>query len=289
MPLQLRRPELVDYPAGATFGPRTLHDFEFVWILRGSAVWSCGERTETLLPGTFQLLRPGMRDHFRWDPDQITRHGFVHFTVEPTPSGTGRWPVIRQAVLDDDPLPALFSYLLWLGNAEQPGWHERAVDVLAASLRIFVDGPLPAETEAIPLPRAVESVAMYLRSVWADGRMRPVRLDDLASAATLSTVQLSRIFRQHFGIGPVGAVELLRLGRAESLLLRSNLSIAAIADLCGYPDPYHFSRRFRAAYGVAPRDFRAGGPSAVTMSPVAEAGLLPMDRLVRRPIRFLGG
>lgn len=288
MSLQLRRPELVDYPAGATFGPRTLHDFEFVWIIRGSAVWSCGDRTETLVPGMFQLLQPGMRDHFRWDADQITRHGFVHFTVSPMPADADDWPVIRRTVQDDDPLPALFSYLLWLGNAEQPGWHERAVDVLSASLRIFVDGPLPEATEAIPLPRAVESVATYLRSTWSDGRMRPVRLDDLATAAALSTVQLSRVFRQHFGIGPVGAVELIRLGRAESLLLRSNLSIAAIADLCGFADPYHFSRRFRAAYGVAPRDFRAAGPGATMPSPVAEAGLLPMDRLVRRPVRMLG-
>lgn len=27
------------YPPGATFGPRQLEDFEFVWLLQGTAEW----------------------------------------------------------------------------------------------------------------------------------------------------------------------------------------------------------------------------------------------------------
>lgn len=32
--------------------------------------------------------------------------------------------------------------------------------------------------------------------------------------------------------------------------------VAAIGARCGYPDPAHFSRLFKSAYGVRPRDIR---------------------------------
>jgi len=33
--------------------------------------------------------------------------------------------------------------------------------------------------------------------------------------------------------------------------------VAAVGARWGYPDPAHFSRLFKAAYGVGPRDYRA--------------------------------
>jgi AraC-like DNA-binding protein len=33
-------------------------------------------------------------------------------------------------------------------------------------------------------------------------------------------------------------------------------SVAATARACGFADPSHFARRFRAAYGLTPRDWQ---------------------------------
>jgi AraC-like DNA-binding protein len=46
------------------------------------------------------------------------------------------------------------------------------------------------------------------------------------------------------------------------LLQRSDLTVAQIARLCGYPDPLYFSRRFRAMYGCSPRNFSMSGATA---------------------------
>src|SRR5258708_37845736 len=72
---------LAFYPPGATFGPRTLGDFEFVWIVDGDVVWECDGLAHPAPAGTVLLARPGMRDGFRWDPKRPTRHGYVHFTL----------------------------------------------------------------------------------------------------------------------------------------------------------------------------------------------------------------
>src|SRR5690348_16549481 len=69
---ELPTPELaiasmVDYPPGATYGPRTLTDFELVWLLRGSARWRCHSPDSHQLdlePGSLLLARPGMRDSY---------------------------------------------------------------------------------------------------------------------------------------------------------------------------------------------------------------------------------
>ncbi|MET8772022.1 AraC family transcriptional regulator [Streptomyces sp. NPDC004658] len=50
-----------------------------------------------------------------------------------------------------------------------------------------------------------------------------------------------------------------RLGRAREMLASARydrLTVAAIAARCGFGSPSHFSRRFQAAYGVAPSEWR---------------------------------
>jgi transcriptional regulator GlxA family with amidase domain len=51
-------------------------------------------------------------------------------------------------------------------------------------------------------------------------------------------------------------VRLARLDRAATLLVRSNFSVQEIAELCGFASAFHFSRRFKEAYGQSPRELR---------------------------------
>jgi len=52
------------YPAGATFGPRILRDYEFVWVLAGEVIWHGDGHDHPVPPGTLILGRPGMPDGF---------------------------------------------------------------------------------------------------------------------------------------------------------------------------------------------------------------------------------
>jgi AraC-like DNA-binding protein len=90
----------------------------------------------------------------------------------------------------------------------------------------------------------------------AAGTDPAVVLQELAAGASISTGYLSRVVRQHYGIGPVAAFELLRLARAATLLVRSNLSVATVAHDCGFANPYHFSRRCHHRYGQPPGRYR---------------------------------
>ncbi|PZF83544.1 hypothetical protein C1I92_12275 [Jiangella anatolica] len=279
-------PAVADYPPGSTFGPRDARTYEFVWLLSGSATWRWDDLQVPLTPGTLLLVRPGMRDAFRWDPRRPTRHAYVHFTLAGPPFDDAAWPVVRELGGRPDPMGALCQYLLWLGAACPPGWHDRAAETLRLLVLTFLAPPAePAGSGAGDggLPAPVVAAMSAVRTAWADGVARPVPLERLAAAAGVSVSTLCRAFRRRFGVGPVAALERLRLARSEPLLWMSNLSLQAIAVQCGFADAYHFSRRFRAVYGVAPSAFRATAPQAAPPSPLAASGLAALEQLTPAP------
>ncbi|HEX4215230.1 MAG TPA: AraC family transcriptional regulator [Candidatus Dormibacteraeota bacterium] len=246
------------YPPGATFGPRRLRDHEFVWVLQGSADWSAGAERVHLEPGWLLLLRPGMRDRFDWDREQPTRHAFCHFTVpELGPPAPGRR---LRPLTPGGPLESLCRYALALHFGRSANAVDRLRDVLGLLLKVFDEGPMPEDDAALaPLPAPLERAIAYLNGEWSANGPRAIGLEELGMAAAVSPTHLSRLFRLHLGMGSAAVQERLRLARAATLLRRSNLSIAAISDTCGFANPYHFSHRFRVVAGVSPSAYRSSG------------------------------
>ena len=267
------RPTMVLYPPATTFGPRTLSDFELVWILAGGAQWFGNDTQFTLRPDDVLLAGPGTRDEFRWDARRTSRHGFVHFRIL---DGADRrikaqLPLLRRA-RPPDPFAGMLGYLLWLSEESAPGWQQRTEDILAALVRVLLSGPLPQSLTAEP-PALAEALD-HVCTVWSEV-MRPISLTELATAASVTPSYLTRIFRAAFGRGPVSALEGVRLDHARTLLERTNLTVTEVARASGFDDPLHFSRRFRASTGMSPRGYRA---TPATAEPVAE----PVRRLKRR-------
>jgi AraC family transcriptional regulator len=285
-PLRVRvrnGPAVAHYPPGATLGPRVLPCYEFVWMLSGRARWHYADAEHVLSPGALLLSRPGSQESYSWDADRSCAHAFVSFHVDSYGAldPSHGWPLIRP-LATPEPLAALCHYLLWLSGTDRAGAQERVLDVLGWLLDVFVNGPTPDEGNAA-LPDHVAGVVEYIRTAWHAGTARPLTLHEMASAARVSPGHLARIFRRRFGLGPVAAVELVRLARASVLLQRSDLTIAAVSDACGFANPFHFSRRFRAAYGAAPSIYRATGPRD-PLDPARRWGLQPFaQRLISSP------
>lgn len=89
-------------------------------------------------------------------------------------------------------------------------------------------------------------------------------LRDLAAMADLSEAHFCDCFRRAFGRPPLAYATALRLAHAVELLTNTCLPIAEVGRMCGYQDPYYFSRRFRVSYGCSPRCFRQGRQGCAT-------------------------
>ena len=252
-------PNLAIYPPGATFGPRNLRDWEFVWLLEGEATyfWQQGEEQRLNLQiGDVLLCQSGARDRFEWDAHHRTRHGFFHFQIEEIGAdwpGVEKWP--RLAKSDENSLlSALGRHLLMWSGRETSNQRD-----LTATL--FLSVFLTAQTQIGDAPRQswpepVERALKFLNQTLENEAAAPFSLEKMARSAFVTPEHLCRLFRDVLGHSPLETVRLARLDRAALLLARTNFPVAQIGQMCGFGSPFHFSRAFKDAYGVSPRELR---------------------------------
>lgn len=92
----------------------------------------------------------------------------------------------------------------------------------------------------------------------AEHYAQKVTVDQLAQLAHLSTSQFTRQFNRLFQMTPARYLTRIRINAACSLLTRTDLDLASIADRCGFHDASHFVKQFKKQMGQTPGEYRAG-------------------------------
>jgi AraC-like DNA-binding protein len=250
---------VVTYPAGATFGPRPVHDFEFVWIIEGGGTIRYDEHTIRAVPGTILLCRPRMKDRYDWGEKEKSLHAFFHFQCElpkrgwPSPS---TWP-LSQMMPPDDVLRPLFRYVLGADSLSEPLRSSLLLPCVDFMLRGFISGKLTIASDPhAKLTPPVEMTLQRICDMTSQETAPPITLAQLARAAHVSPEHLCRLFRESLDLTPLECVRLARLERAATLLRRSDLPIKQVADSAGFPDAFYFSTAFQKAYKLSPRAYR---------------------------------
>jgi len=86
--------------------------------------------------------------------------------------------------------------------------------------------------------------------------MNNISLDNISKNMYLSSVYISKIFKEITGESPINYLINIRLVKAKNLLLSTDLPINLIALSVGYTDPYYFSKLFKKYYGYSPSKFK---------------------------------
>ncbi|ANP51171.1 AraC family transcriptional regulator of arabinose operon [Streptomyces griseochromogenes] len=86
----------------------------------------------------------------------------------------------------------------------------------------------------------------------------PHTVRSLAESVALSPSRFAHLFALRTGRPPMRALREARLWHAARLLEVTDLTVERVAAASGFPSPFHFSRLFRARYGVPPGAYRAG-------------------------------
>jgi AraC-like DNA-binding protein len=121
-----------------------------------------------------------------------------------------------------------------------------------------VAAPASVETGATPGDDPVERLRRSLGP-----RLREeLTAESLAELAGVSLRTLQRLFRDRFRTSPMNWLIEVRLQEAARLIREGDDPVTKIAYRVGFKDPSHFTRRFKARFGVSPNEFRRAEPGA---------------------------
>ncbi|MEO9826882.1 MAG: GlxA family transcriptional regulator [Paracoccaceae bacterium] len=80
----------------------------------------------------------------------------------------------------------------------------------------------------------------------------PLTLDELSGLAGLSRRQIERHFRQFLGESPRVTYRNIRLDRARTLLIETDMVVSELAAACGFNSSGGFAQQYKDRFGVSP-------------------------------------
>lgn len=214
-------------------------------------------------PGTVSLLTRSQTSHWHWTENVSVTHIYLtqDFVSGIAQEMTGR--AVHDIQLDDilrtdDPVMAHAAMAISDEvTSDRPGG-SLYVDAVARQLvihllREYADVTVrpAAQTGALDarrMRRATDFIAAHMSM--------SLTLDTLANELDMGAYTFARQFRNAAGMAPYAYVIQMRLDRARSLLVDTNLAIKHIAADCGFADQSHLTRQFSRRFGVTPAAFR---------------------------------
>lgn len=125
-------------------------------------------------------------------------------------------------------------------------------------LYLFLDYLMrSAKTEQLNSLRRMQDYYIHAAIAFIEAHFQErIRIDELASVCGIERSYFSKIFRESVGVSPQTFIMNYRMGKAETLLRETEMPIGEIAAAVGYENPLHFSRAFKNARGISPREWR---------------------------------
>jgi AraC-like DNA-binding protein len=85
----------------------------------------------------------------------------------------------------------------------------------------------------------------------------PLSIADLSKRAGLNLDKFEKTFKQILGCSPQKFIEDTRMQEGARILRTTELPIADVAYKVGYADQSYFTKVFKRAFGISPRNYRA--------------------------------
>ena len=100
-----------------------------------------------------------------------------------------------------------------------------------------------------------DMIAPALTYIHENYTHKPISIHTLADMCHISPEYFRRIFQKIYGTSPIKYMSELRISHAKEMLRSQEYSISDAALLSGFSDASHFSREFKKATGLSPKDF----------------------------------
>ena len=209
-----------------------------------------------LHPGTAFAYGPGVPHRIRSDADRPLRKYFVDF------GGDRAEELLRQGPLagggpvhleDLAEMTELFELLQRNGSRRTPSSPAVCAALVEVVLHKLRESTVPPDSRASGALATYRRAKAHLREHYLTVRS----VEEAARDLHVTPAYLTRLFQRFDHVSPYRFLMQMKMSHAAALLLRSDEAIKKVARALGFADPFHFSRVFKAVYGLSPRQFTA--------------------------------
>ncbi len=236
---------------------RTLRDFALVYLIEGEGSLRSGSRPPVrvperscffLFPGVQHLYGPdrGQRWKEIWVlfggdvPENLMKKGFF---------GPGKAvhhpPDYRRTEMEQE-----LRRLADLAALHPPEYQLESVPILMHLLLLLLVPPTALREHG------EKARAMKIREILSKHISSREKISSFFHTESMSYNTLRMECRRLLGRSPGELLLSIKMEKAKELLIWTDLPVKLIAEQTGFDDPYHFSRVFRSAAGLSPRNFR---------------------------------
>lgn len=213
--------------------------------------WS-GSSTQvfTSRPGLIQVMPAGVVHADR----ALTAYSHCYVVLRSPPDAPS---VTAPFCFMDDPDHSFEQVITGISSEwRSDGEHrERMLELLVAQLEI-----LCLRLRSRVAPNESETLVRNAERLLEERYMQSPGIAQIASELGVSPSSLRSHFAAQREYSPKGYLQRVRLKRTLEIIRTSSLSLDEIAALMGYDSASHLSRHVKAATGLTPGQFRAGGP-----------------------------
>jgi AraC family transcriptional regulator len=127
-----------------------------------------------------------------------------------------------------------------------------AIDALLLEIAVEVSRQEKKFAATSKVPRWLGDARDFIHAKYISN----LTISEIASAANIHPVHLSRMFRRYHGCTIAEYIRRLRVEAASLALAESNETLAEIAVASGFSDQSHFSNLFKRLMNVTPAEYR---------------------------------
>ncbi len=254
-----------------SFGPAARNHYLFHYCLSGTGVLYAHNAKGESIPyqvksGQGFLLFPGQICTYIADHELPWEYAWIEFdglrakeTVELTGLSLNQ-PIYKARYKDI--AEEMKSELLYIVNHK-----DKSPFHLIGHLYLFLDS-FVRSASSVPIGKEDSVRDFYIKeaiSFIEQNFQNDISVEDIAAACGLNRSYFGKIFRESIGKTPQEFLISYRMTKATELLKLTELSVADIGNVVGYPNQLHFSRAFKNVYQVSPRQWRyqhGGGKKA---------------------------
>lgn len=240
---------------GRVWGPRTIQDWELVYVVRGRLSYECvGENTIIGYSGNVFCIPPD-KEHTLRCVDESPHAGAAISCIH-LEFSKGKWMAGDYTLAKTPPLVTstdgalIFNHLFKKCSDTFEGYDPYRVELVNTIAReiclrlasIWTLGVM--RTPSVRTRRMQEFLRARLR--------KNVSRHDLAKAFNMTPEHVNVVFKREVGVSPGVFINRERVMLAYELLTYEGLSVKETAYQVGFSDQFHFSKVFKKTMGIPP-------------------------------------